>query len=104
MTDSDHKRYAHWRIAEVKQQVREPVASRGELVTPNHNNELVLCPNCHTLFDDGSLYVDPNDGVTLRHWNHDPRYEGVRIRFVEGHKLDKERLRRVHDLHWNSCR
>lgn len=79
----------------------DPVGMGGQLVTPNHSNELVLCPNCHALFDDGSLFIDPDDGATLRHWAVDPDYDRHPLHFVEGHRLNRELLRRVYRLHYH---
>jgi putative restriction endonuclease len=78
----------------------EPVGPGGALVTPHHSNEIVLCPNCHSLFDDGSLFIDPNDGQTLHHWDKDPSYEGKLLRSIPGHILDKGILKRVYRLHY----
>lgn len=69
-------------------------------MSPKHSNEIVLCPNCHELFDDGSLWIDPNDGITIKHWNKDSFYEGKKLNFIEGHVLDKKLLKRVYQLHW----
>lgn len=77
-----------------------PVGMNGDLVTPHHSNEVVLCPNCHALFDDGSLFIDPDDGVTLRHWDRSPLYEGRKIALVEGHSLDRTILAHVYEMHY----
>ncbi|SDZ79255.1 SAD/SRA domain-containing protein [Thalassobacillus cyri] len=78
----------------------DPVGPGGVLVSPNHGNEIVVCPSCHSLFDDGSIYIDPADGITVRHWNSDSKYEGKRLRLVEGHELDRKTLWNVYNKHY----
>jgi len=77
----------------------EPVGLGGALVSPNHRNEIVLCPNCHALFDDGSLFIDSDDTRTIHHWDKDPIYEGKTLELKDWHKLDSELLARVYQLH-----
>lgn len=78
-----------------------PVGEGGSLVTPNHGNEIVLCPNCHSLFDDGSLYIDYSDGETIRHWSKDTDYEGRTLRLKQGHIMNKTLLKMAYKLHWD---
>lgn len=76
----------------------ERVSLGGMLVSPNYSNEVVLCPNCHALFDCGALWIDLRDGETLHHIHCDCKYENKKLRFVDGHKLDKGILSKVANI------
>jgi hypothetical protein len=79
-----------------------PVGEDGPLVTQHHSNEIVICPNCHALFDDGSLWIDWWDGATLHHWSKSVDFEGKTITLNMGHILDRALLEKAYALHWSS--
>ena len=68
------------------------VADGGPLHMPSFGNEIVVCPNCHSLFGCGAIWVDRTDGMTLRHYKKDPEYEGMKLRFEADHVLARTYL------------
>src|SRR5882724_5708726 len=73
----------------------KPVAEGGALADETFSNCVVVCPSCHILLQYRALWIDPKDGRTLRHFQRDRKFEGKKLRLVDGHVLSKQVLKEV---------
>ena len=53
-----------------------------------HPNSIIVCPQHHAMFDLGAIAIEPQT-LTIRHWNHELKIEGKRLKLNPDHQLKK---------------